>query len=632
MVKVIIYSPQNKVEFEELEQFIDYFTSNQVISEKSYWIDFEGYPSVDEMSILSHIFGLHALTVDDILKTDSSAKYEIFEQYLFVVVLCTAHNEEYSEICIVLSDNFILSFHHDEVESIEQTYDSLNIFEKQSGVKKGGIEKIPQFVKTSKQSSSEKTANVNIDFFSGNTLKKPLMKENRISSPISGSSSSSADTPVDVDDLPYAVPPPNSPSPSPLVQHEPHTSSSISSTLALHHTMSLPPPLPSSSQTTFYNDDISAGVVERPDDKKRSKRATLLNVGKGRLIFRLEETTSHTSAASPEDYAGVDEEEEDERERRAARGGGSGGGVLQKGGGGVVSEIEIPGLEESAGEEEETNGNVSAGGSGSGSGGGVQQMLGLIPSMSVGGLGGGGGGSGGGGGGGGGLPSHLLHHKKKPGGNKPGGGRTHEHRLRAFSPQYILYALLNSLLVSFKRDVESAEVEVQSLFTLAHAIRSDVDQDDLLLRFDVSRRNIASIIHSLAPYRNVLSVLCTRRLALIDSETRRYIRSVFDLAVHLVDRAELSKDTLLNTHSNYLAYLSVQLSRFSNRINVIAKDLTLISAVFAIMNIIPSSWGMNIWCPGGVNPGSMVPWMVIVVTYLIVALIFYVVFRCIKFI
>jgi magnesium transporter len=84
------------------------------------WIHVEGLHDTEVLEELGTIFGLHALTVEDILNTDQRPKMEDFCEYLYVVLKnFHNHTEESKEITseqisIILGPQFVISFQEKE--------------------------------------------------------------------------------------------------------------------------------------------------------------------------------------------------------------------------------------------------------------------------------------------------------------------------------------------------------------------------------------------------------------------------------------------------------------------------------------------------------------------------------------
>jgi magnesium transporter len=83
------------------------------------WIDVEGIHQVEVLERLGECFGLHPLTVEDILNTDQRPKMEEFDSYIYVVLKMLSYDDERDEVVteqtsLVLGANFVLCFQEGE--------------------------------------------------------------------------------------------------------------------------------------------------------------------------------------------------------------------------------------------------------------------------------------------------------------------------------------------------------------------------------------------------------------------------------------------------------------------------------------------------------------------------------------
>jgi magnesium transporter len=86
------------------------------------WIHINGIHDVQALEELGNIFGLHPLTLEDILNSDQRPKMEDFCEYIYVVLKAfysSNHqaNEMHSEqISIILGRTFVISFQENEID------------------------------------------------------------------------------------------------------------------------------------------------------------------------------------------------------------------------------------------------------------------------------------------------------------------------------------------------------------------------------------------------------------------------------------------------------------------------------------------------------------------------------------
>jgi len=88
------------------------------------WINVNGIHDVKQIEALGHLFGLHPLTMEDIVNTTQRPKAEMFEEYIFLVLKMITYNEGQNDIDIenvslILGDGYVLSFQEREGDVFE---------------------------------------------------------------------------------------------------------------------------------------------------------------------------------------------------------------------------------------------------------------------------------------------------------------------------------------------------------------------------------------------------------------------------------------------------------------------------------------------------------------------------------
>lgn len=111
-ITIMDYDQSNVEEFspEIPEDCIKYQEKSTVT-----WINVDGLHQVDLIEKLCSGFGLHPLTVEDILNTTQRPKLDIFEDYLFLVLKMQTYNAEtglvdMEQVSFVLGENYLISF------------------------------------------------------------------------------------------------------------------------------------------------------------------------------------------------------------------------------------------------------------------------------------------------------------------------------------------------------------------------------------------------------------------------------------------------------------------------------------------------------------------------------------------
>ena len=83
------------------------------------WINIDGIHEIETLEKLGDCFGLHPLTLEDILNTDQRPKIEDYGEYIFIVLKMLYPDDDTGEILaeqvsLVLGKNFVISFQERE--------------------------------------------------------------------------------------------------------------------------------------------------------------------------------------------------------------------------------------------------------------------------------------------------------------------------------------------------------------------------------------------------------------------------------------------------------------------------------------------------------------------------------------
>lgn len=103
------------------EKFSKTFDECFIFRDKSTvrWINVDGIHHIETLEKLGDCFGIHPLTLEDVLNTDQRPKIEDFGDYLYIVLNMFSHNDKSNEILkeqisLILGPNFVLSFQEKE--------------------------------------------------------------------------------------------------------------------------------------------------------------------------------------------------------------------------------------------------------------------------------------------------------------------------------------------------------------------------------------------------------------------------------------------------------------------------------------------------------------------------------------
>jgi magnesium transporter len=110
---------------------------------------------------------------------------------------------------------------------------------------------------------------------------------------------------------------------------------------------------------------------------------------------------------------------------------------------------------------------------------------------------------------------------------------------------------------------------------------SDVQNQIFALRKDlIAVRRVAG------PMRDAMIVLLRRDLGLFSREAQRYLQDIYDHLIRVVESIEDYQDLAAGA-------LEANLTVASNRVNMVARNLTAYAAIFAVITMISGIYGMN---------------------------------------
>jgi len=115
-VRVIDYDEENfeEKEIEAIEECFPFKDTATVT-----WINLDGIHDIGVIEKIGRHFGIHPLTLEDIIDTHQRPKMEDFDKYLFIVLKMLYHDDNEEEvqaehISIILGSGFVISFQEKE--------------------------------------------------------------------------------------------------------------------------------------------------------------------------------------------------------------------------------------------------------------------------------------------------------------------------------------------------------------------------------------------------------------------------------------------------------------------------------------------------------------------------------------
>ncbi len=112
--------------------------------------------------------------------------------------------------------------------------------------------------------------------------------------------------------------------------------------------------------------------------------------------------------------------------------------------------------------------------------------------------------------------------------------------------------------------------------------------ESLLRQIHALKREMMSLRRSVWPLRELISAMQRDESPLICSQTRIYLRDVYDHTIQIIDAIENFRDIVAGM-------LDIYLSSIGNRTNRIVRHLTLINTIFMPLTLLAGIGGMSEW-------------------------------------
>lgn len=155
-------------------------------------------------------------------------------------------------------------------------------------------------------------------------------------------------------------------------------------------------------------------------------------------------------------------------------------------------------------------------------------------------------------------------------------------KIRGKGADYLAYAIIDSVVDGYFTILEQIGDEIEILEEL---VLSDATSA-AMHRIHKLRREILVLRKAIWPLREVLGSMYRNETALIEEQTRVFLRDVHDHSVQIIDTIETFRDLLTGTMDLYI-------SSVSNRLNEVMKVLTVISTIFIPLSFFVGVYGMN---------------------------------------
>ncbi|MEX1211312.1 MAG: magnesium/cobalt transporter CorA [Balneolaceae bacterium] len=155
-------------------------------------------------------------------------------------------------------------------------------------------------------------------------------------------------------------------------------------------------------------------------------------------------------------------------------------------------------------------------------------------------------------------------------------------RLRRFGPDYLLYALMDTVVDYYFQVLDLIGEEVEAV---EESLLEDPENEDLA-RIHTLRRDVIYLRKSVWSLRDGINTLIRDDSPLIVDEVKVFMRDVYDHLVQVIDSIETSREMVMGMFDMYMSFVS-------NKMNEVMKVLTIIATIFIPLTFIAGIYGMN---------------------------------------
>ncbi|KAG0167962.1 CorA metal ion transporter [Apophysomyces sp. BC1034] len=162
------------------------------------------------------------------------------------------------------------------------------------------------------------------------------------------------------------------------------------------------------------------------------------------------------------------------------------------------------------------------------------------------------------------------------------------------TPEWINYALIDSITDGFAPVIQHTELEVDSIDDLVLVLNGS-EQADMLRRIGSCRKTVMQMLRLLSPKADVLRSLIKRyedkAKEVADAEESNDKKPLHEVLLYLGDIQG-------RAHRNYLGQMSIEVSQAGNTTNEVINRLTFLATIVVPLNLVATLFGMNVHVPG----------------------------------
>ena len=156
-------------------------------------------------------------------------------------------------------------------------------------------------------------------------------------------------------------------------------------------------------------------------------------------------------------------------------------------------------------------------------------------------------------------------------------------RIRGLSSDYLLYALIDSVVDHYYAIIETMGNKIEDL---EDNLFEGLTKNEISTEIQSLKREVLKIRRAIFPLREIISRIDKSENKLIDQKTLHYFDDVYDHIIQVTDTIDIYREMIWGLMDMYMTTIS-------NRMNEVMKVLTIIATIFIPLTFIAGIYGMN---------------------------------------
>jgi magnesium transporter len=160
--------------------------------------------------------------------------------------------------------------------------------------------------------------------------------------------------------------------------------------------------------------------------------------------------------------------------------------------------------------------------------------------------------------------------------------RTKKGKVRQKKADYLFYTLIDAVVDNYFLIIDRFSENVERLEDKI----VESPNENTLKEIQLLKKQLILLRKSISPLREAVSSVVKDEIHLINEDSIKYLRDVYDHIIHLSENVETQRDIVSGLKDLYM-------SELSNRMNNTMKVLTIIATIFIPLTFVAGIYGMN---------------------------------------